>query len=161
MRSFMKIHEYQAIEIFKKAGIPVVEGCVATELNDAIAIAEETGYPVALKSQVLVGGRGKAGGIKKVKTRQELEKAFQELKALSIKGYAVEKVLVVRAVDIKKEFYLGVTVDNVRGDIVLIASSAGGVEIEEVAKTNPAAIQKCYLHRDRKIESRALERFID
>jgi succinyl-CoA synthetase beta subunit len=157
----MKIHEYQATEIFKKAGIPVVEGRVATELKEALAIAGETGYPVVLKSQVLVGGRGKAGGIKRVKTPQELEKAFKELKALRIKGYAVEKILVVRAVDIKKEFYLGTTVDNLQGDIVLIASSAGGVEIEEVVKTNPGAIKKYYLRREKKIDGRALEGFVD
>ncbi len=134
---------------------------MATELNEALAIAEQTGYPVVLKSQVLVGGRGKAGGIKKAKTRQELEKAFGELKALSIKGYPVEKILIVRAVDIQKEFYLGATVDNVQGDVVLIASSEGGVEIEEVAKTNPGAIQKCYLRREKRIGALALEGFID
>lgn len=138
-----------------------MEGRVAADVNEALAIAMETGYPVVLKSQVLVGGRGKAGGIKKVKTPQELEKAFQELKALRIKGYAVEKVLVVRAVDIKKEFYVGITVDNVQGDIVLIASSAGGIEIEEVAKTNPGAIRKFYLQRQKTMERRALEGFVD
>jgi succinyl-CoA synthetase beta subunit len=141
----MKIHEYQAVELFKSAGLPVVNGRVATEIKEALVIAQETGYPVVLKSQVLVGGRGKAGGIKKVATKEELGEAFNVLKKLSIKGYPVEKILVVKAIDIKKEFYVAVTVDSGRDDVVLIASAEGGVDIEETAKMNPAAIKKFYL----------------
>ena len=148
----MKIHEYQATEIFKKAGIPVISGRVATEVYDAVLIAEEIGYPVVLKSQVLVGGRGKAGGIKVVKNKADLEKAFLELKKLKIKGYPVEKILVVKAIDIKKEIYIGITIDNAKDDIVLIASAEGGVEIEETAKTNPDAIKKFYLQGEKEID---------
>ena len=87
-----------------------MSGCVATEVDEALRIVEETGYPAVLKSQVLVGGRGKAGGIKIVHNKDELVKAFEQLKNLKIKGYFVKKILVVRAVDIKKEFYIAVKI---------------------------------------------------
>lgn len=141
----MKIHEYQATELFQKAGVAVVSGHVATDAQEAARIAEKIGYPVVLKAQVLVGGRGKAGGIKKVNTPQELATAFAQLRALKIKDYPVEKVLVVRAVNIKREFYIGMTVDTSRNDVVLIASAAGGVDIEETAQKDPQAIKKYYL----------------
>lgn len=156
----MKIHEYQATELFQRAGIPVVPGKVATTLDEASRIAGEIGYPIVLKSQVLVGGRGKAGGIKKVADAQALEKAFQQLKALTIKGYPVEKILIVRAIDIRKEFYIGMTVDNLRHDVVLIASAAGGVEIEETARQNPEAIKKYYLKGNRVIDEKRWPAFI-
>ena len=138
-----------------------MSGCVATEVDEALRIVEETGYPAVLKSQVLVGGRGKAGGIKIVHNKDELVKAFEQLKNLKIKGYFVKKILVVRAVDIKKEFYIGVTIDHVKSDVVLIASSAGGVEIEEVAKTNPQAIKKFYLQRNKAIDENRWPEFIN
>ena len=141
----MKIHEYQATELFQKAGLPVVSGQVAANAQEAARIAERIGYPVVLKAQVLVGGRGKAGGIKKVNDPRELAAAFARLRALKIKDYPVENVLVVRAVAIKREFYIGMTVDTVRNDVVLIASAAGGVDIEETAQKDPQAIKKYYL----------------
>jgi len=156
----MKIHEYQAAEIFKEAGLPVAGGNVASEVSEAVQIAEKTGYPVVLKSQVLVGGRGKAGGIKVVKTKEELEEKFAELRKLEIKGYPVEKVLVVKALDIKKEFYVGITIDNVKDDVVLIASAEGGVEIEEVAKMNPGAIKKFYLGGQKEVDADKLAAFV-
>lgn len=155
----MKIHEYQATELLRNAGLPVLEGGVATEVNQALAIAEGIGFPVVLKSQVLVGGRGKAGGIKVVKNKEELKEEFPALKNLTIKGYPVRKIFVVRAIDIKKEFYLGLTVDYARDDVVLIASAEGGVEIEETAKTNPQAIKKFYLQGKKEIASKDLEPF--
>ena len=130
----MKIHEYQANLLFQKAGLPVVAGQVTTTVEEALTFAAETGYPVVLKSQVHVGGRGKAGGIKLVRTEDELKAEYQRLKTLMIKGYAVEKIFVVRAIDIKKEYYLAVAVDAGRNDVVCIASAAGGVDIEETAK---------------------------
>ncbi len=156
----MKIHEYQAIEIFKKAGIPVASGKVASEAEEAVAIAEESGYPVVLKSQVLVGGRGKAGGIKVVQDKETLISTFAQLRELKIGGYPVEKVAVVRAIDIKKEFYIGITVDPGKNDVVLIASAEGGVEIEEVAKTNPDAIKKYYLQGERTLDLDRFQGFI-
>ncbi len=156
----MKIHEYQAMEIFKEAGLPVAGGRVASGVAEAVQISEETGYPVVLKSQVLVGGRGKAGGIKVVKTKEELEEKFAELRKLEIKGYPVEKILVVKALDIKKEFYVGITIDNVKDDVVLIASAEGGVEIEEVAKINPDAIKKFYLEGQKEVDADKLADFV-
>src|SRR3989338_3033461 len=157
----MKIHEYQAAEIFKKAGIPMLAGRVAVELNEAVEAADAMKYPVVLKSQVLVGGRGKAGGIKVVQNRKELERGFALLKGLRIKGYPVEKILIVPAVKIKKEFYAGVTIDQLRGDVVLIASASGGVEIEEIAKKNPQAIKKYYFQRSREIDRTRFREFVE
>jgi len=156
----MKIHEYQATEIFQKAGLPVVQGAVASDEDHAVNIAEDIGYPVVLKSQVLVGGRGKAGGIKVVQDADELRDAFDQLRQLTIKGYPVEKILIVRAIDIKKEFYVGVTIDNARNDIVLIASASGGVDIEEVARTDPQAIKKFYLQGSKEIDQARWPEFV-
>ncbi len=156
----MKIHEYQATQLFKQQGLPVLEGAVATEVNDALSIAQKIGFPVVLKSQVLVGGRGKAGGIKVVKNKEELQEKFAALKNLTIQGYPVKRIFVVRAIDIKKEFYLGLTIDYAKDDVVLIASAEGGVEIEEVAQKNPAAIKKLYLHGEREISLKELAPFV-
>lgn len=156
----MKIHEYQAAQIFKAAGLPVVEGEVATRPTEAIEIAKKTGYPVVLKAQVLVGGRGKAGGIKVVSNPEELSEKFKELQSLSIKGYLVEKILVVKAVKIVQEFYCAVAIDSIAGDIVLIASAAGGVDIEETAKTNPEAIKKYYLQGKKEIDEARFSGFV-
>ena len=147
----MKIHEYQAAEILKQENLPMVPGYVAINKEEAQKAAEILKYPVVLKAQVLVGGRGKAGGIKVVKTREDLSRVFDQLKQLKIKGYSVDKIFVVQAIDIKKEFYTGMTIDNVKEDVVLIASAEGGVDIEETAKTNPDAIKKFYLQRQKNI----------
>ncbi|MBI5150382.1 MAG: ADP-forming succinate--CoA ligase subunit beta [Candidatus Omnitrophica bacterium] len=156
----MKIHEYQATELLEKAGVPVVKGSMAVDVDEALRVAGSVGYPVVLKAQVLVGGRGKAGGIKKVAGPQELRAAFAQLKALKIKGYPVEKVLVVRAVAIRQEFYAGMVVDTAQSDVVLIASSAGGVDIEETAQTNPRAIKKYYLEGSFELSGPRWEAFI-
>lgn len=156
----MKIHEYQAIEFFKKAGMPVCPGEVATTPEEAKDIAQRIGYPVVLKSQVLVGGRGKAGGIKVVKDEAQLVSTFEQLRKLVIKGYPVERIFVVKAIDIKKEFYCAVTIDPSRNDVVLIASAAGGIDIEETAKTNPEQIQKYYLQGKREFEPARWVEFI-
>lgn len=141
----MKIHEYQAAAIFKKAGIPVCDGEVVTTPEEALRIAEKVGYPVVLKAQVLTGGRGKAGGIRIVKKKEELKEKFEQIKGVNIKGYPVERIFVVRGVDIQKEFYMSITLDPAKNGIVLIASSAGGVDIEETAKTHAEQIHKFYL----------------
>lgn len=156
----MKIHEYQATELFKQQGLPVLEGAVATQADEALGIAQKIGFPVVLKSQVLVGGRGKAGGIKVVKNKEELQEKFPTLKKLTIKEYPVKKIFVVRAIDIKKEFYLGLTVDYAKDDVVLIASAEGGVEIEEVAQKNPEAIKKLYLKGEKQIPAQDLQLFV-
>ncbi len=156
----MKIHEYQAKEIFKKAGIPVIDGLLATTLEEAKQISTRVGFPLVLKAQVLTGGRGKAGGIKVVQNKKELENAFVTIKNLNIKGYAVDKVLIVRSVDIQKEFYTALTIDYNRDDVVLIASSAGGVDIEETAKKNPEKIHKFYLNGKKEYDRSRWKNFI-
>ncbi len=148
----MKIHEYQARELFIKAGIPAPQGQVSQTLVEARKIIKDIGFPCVLKAQVLVGGRGKAGGVKVLNNPSDFDKTFTEIKNLKIKGYPVERILIVRAIDIKKEFYCSVTIDHAKNDVVFITSSAGGVEIEETAKTNPEKIQKFYLSGKKEID---------
>src|SRR5437870_4696072 len=110
----MKIHEYQARYLFAEYGIPIAEGDVAQSPEEAIRIIGKTGFPVVIKAQVLVGGRGKAGGVKVVSNEADLTAEFNRIKNLNIKGYAVDRLLVARAIDIKKEYYLAVTIDNIK-----------------------------------------------
>jgi len=141
----MNIHEYQAAELFKQYNIPVPESALAANLEEAISFAEKTGFPVVLKAQVLTGGRGKAGGIKKANNIQELKDAFDKIMGMDIKGFKVKKLLIVKALEIAKEIYLGITTDNLSGDIVCIASSQGGVDIEDTAQKFPDKIFKLYI----------------
>jgi succinyl-CoA synthetase beta subunit len=138
----MKIHEFQAKEIFAKYGIPVPRERVASSADEAVSIAGEIGLPVVVKAQVLVGGRGKAGGVKKAGTAEEVRSAAGKIIGMDIKGLAVHKVLVSECADIKGEFYVGIIVDRATRAPVLMASAAGGVEIEEVARTSPEKILK-------------------
>lgn len=136
----MKLHEYQSKRIFAKYGVPIPRGDVATSPAQAQEIAKQLGGPVVIKSQVLVGGRGKAGGIKVAQNANEAERLAEQILGMSIKGIAVDKVLVDEAADIKEEIYLGIVIDRTLHKPVIIASAAGGIEIEEVAKTKPEAI---------------------
>ena len=136
----MKLHEYQSKRIFARYGVPIPKGEVTASPAEARKIAQLLGGPVVVKSQVLVGGRGKAGGVKLAKTPAEAESYAEQILGMDIKGLTVEKVLIDQAADIQKEIYLGIVVDRAVGKPVFIASSEGGVEIEEVAKTNPEAI---------------------
>ena len=141
----MKLHEYQSKRIFAQYGIPVQEGEVAATPQEVRAIAERFGGPVVVKAQVLVGGRGKAGGIKLAQTPQQAEEVASRILSMQIKGLPVRKVLVARAVDIQQEIYLGIVVDRVAARPVMMASSEGGMEIEEVARTHPEAIKKVHI----------------
>ncbi len=138
----MKLHEYQAKELFRRFGCPVEEGKIATTPEEAEAIAKELGTEVAVKAQVLVGGRGKAGGIKLAKTPEEARKHAEKILGMEIKGLKVKKVLVTRAVDIKHEAYLGAILDRRTKKVVMMASPEGGVDIEEVACRSPEKIFK-------------------
>lgn len=155
----MKIHEYQARELFVQFGIPVPVGALVNSAQDAVAKAQKLGYPVVLKSQVLVGGRGKAGGIKIAKTPEDIKTFYPLLQKLVIKGYPVKKIYLSKAADIVKEYYMAVTIDAVKGDAVMILSAAGGVDIEDVAKTNPEAIKKFYFHGRREADA-TLDQFV-
>lgn len=140
----MKIHEYQAKEMFRSYGIPVPDGIMASTPAEAKAAALKLGFPVAIKAQVHAGGRGKAGGIKLAKSADEAEKHAQAILGMKIKWTTVHKVLVEKGADIKKEAYLGLIVDRAQKSISFICSAEGGVEIEEVAKTNPSAILRIH-----------------
>ena len=137
----MKIHEYQAKQIFKEYGIPVPREEVAHKREEILRIAKKIGFPVVVKAQVHVGGRGKAGGIKLATDEVELESAYKIL-GMEIKGIKVEKVLVSEAIGIETEAYLGYIVDRGSKKVVAMVSKEGGVEIEEVAKSKPSAIKK-------------------
>jgi succinyl-CoA synthetase, beta subunit len=138
----MKLHEYQARELLAKYNIPVTGGGVATTPEEVRALAEQIGGRVVVKAQVFVGGRGKAGGVKLADNPDEAEAVAKQILGMNIKGLTVEKVLVAEAISYQKEIYLSVILDRASKQIVLIASAEGGVEIEEVAKTNPDAIVK-------------------
>ncbi|MBK9714205.1 MAG: ADP-forming succinate--CoA ligase subunit beta [Kouleothrix sp.] len=142
----MKLHEYQARDILAKYGIPVTGGGVATTAAEARAIAEQLGRKVVVKAQVFVGGRGKAGGVKLADTAEQAEQVAGQILGMDIKGLTVEKVLVAEAIAYEREIYLGVVMDRGSKRIVVMASAEGGVEIEEVAKTNPDAIVKIAAH---------------
>ena len=136
----MKLHEYQSKKLFAEYGIAIPRGRVATTAAEARQITEELGGRSVVKAQVLVGGRGKAGGIRLVATPEEAQEMATQVLAMEIKGLPVRKVLVDEAADIQDEIYLGVTNDRNRHCPVMIASSEGGVDIEEVAKRDPSRI---------------------
>jgi succinyl-CoA synthetase beta subunit len=141
----MKLHEYQSKQIFAQHGIPIPDGRVAGTADDVRAIAEELGGRVVVKSQVLVGGRGKAGGIRLAKTSQEAMEVAASVLEMEIKGLPVRKVLIDEAVDIAAEIYLGVTNDRAANSPVMISSAEGGVDIEEVARTDPRRIVRMHI----------------
>ncbi len=138
----MNIHEYQAKEILRAHGVPVPPGEVATTPAEAEAIARKYGGMVVVKAQVHAGGRGKAGGVKLASTPEEARAHAERILGMDIKGLTVEKVLVTPAEEIASEAYVGVIVDRASMAPVFMVSREGGVDIEEVAATNPEAIRK-------------------
>jgi len=138
----MDIHEYQAKERFRAAGIPVPPGEIATTPDQAEAIANKYGGMVVVKAQVHSGGRGKAGGVKLAKNAAEAREHASNILGMDIKGLRVEKVLVTPAEDIETEAYVGVLVDRKAQAATFMVSAEGGVDIEEVAETNPDAIRR-------------------
>jgi succinyl-CoA synthetase beta subunit len=144
----LKLQEFQAKRVFRQYGIPVPQGDVAEAAEEARAIAKRIAGPVAVKAQVLVGGRGKAGGIRLAKTLDEVEQLAADILRMEIKGLKVRKVLVDPVADIRGEIYLGMILDRARRRVVVMASSEGGVDIEDVAARTPekivqAAIDPC------------------
>ena len=141
----MKLHEYQSKTIFAEYGIPIPKGRVAATADEAKHIAEELGGRVVIKSQVLVGGRGKAGGVKIARNADEAGELAQQILTMHIKGLPVRKVLVDEAAAIETEIYFSITNDRAAKKPVMIASAAGGVDIEEVAATTPEKIIKVHI----------------
>jgi len=145
----MRIHEYQAKQLFAKYGIPVAASKVATSADDAVAAAKELGFPVVVKAQIHAGGRGKGGGIQLVKDESEVRDAATRILGQALvtpqtgpEGRIVHTLLIESASDIAQELYLGMTIDRANRAITLMASTEGGVDIEEVARTKPDAILK-------------------
>lgn len=136
----MKLHEYQAKSYFNREDIPIPRSRIASTPAEAKQIAAEIGYPVVLKAQVLVGGRGKAGGILLVKDENDLDPAANDILNSKIKGISVQRILVEQAINFTQEIYLGITVDRALAQPVIILSASGGVEIEELAIRHPNRI---------------------
>jgi succinyl-CoA synthetase beta subunit len=141
----MKIHEYQAKELFKEYGIPVQEQVVVDNPKDARAGAEKLGGTVVVKAQVLVGGRGKAGGVKLAENPDEAEEKAKAILGLTIKDIPVEKVMITKAADIQREYYVGLTLDRTAKSLILMMSKAGGVDIEELAVNRPEEIIRLHI----------------
>lgn len=138
----MKLHEYQSKRIFAQYGVPIPRGDVASTPEQARQIAARLGKRVVIKSQVLVGGRGKAGGIRLADHPDDAERIADQILGMNIRGLTVKKVLVDEAADISTEIYLGIVIDRARCRPIMMASSEGGVEIEEVARATPERIVK-------------------
>jgi len=136
----MRLHEYQSKEVFADYRIPIPRGRLASTPEEAKLIAEELNEPVVLKAQVLIGGRGKAGGIRLVKSPDEAEEEASKVLGNRINDIPVRRLLVEEAVNIQQEIYFGMTVDREHGETFMIASAEGGVEIEEVARSSPEKI---------------------
>jgi succinyl-CoA synthetase beta subunit len=139
---FLKLYEYEAKSLFSLYNLPTPKGTTTTSSQQAYDIAAQFCTPVAVKAQVLVAGRGKAGGILLAKTPQQAKEAAQNLLNSKIKGEAVTKVLVEEQVSVRRELYFGLTVDRFNRCYVAVASEAGGVDIEEVAEKRPEKIYK-------------------
>jgi succinyl-CoA synthetase beta subunit len=139
------LYEYQGKELFKRFGIPVSEGRLATSVEEARAAADELGGRVALKAQVLTGGRGKAGGIKLTDGPDEAAERAKEILGLDIRGHVVHKLWVERASKIVKEYYLSVTFDRGEKKPLFLLTTQGGVDIEEVAESSPEALARLHV----------------
>ena len=138
----MDLMEYKAKEVFDEFGLPVSHGFVVENLEGLETRKNEVLYPCVVKAQVQIGGRGKAGGIRKVADYAELKKACGDILGMDIKGHLVERVLLAKCVDIKREWYLSITLDRMEKLPVIIFSSMGGVDIEETAAKSPGKIVK-------------------
>ena len=136
----MDLFEYQGKQYFARYGIPISKGGVADTVDEAVAQAEESGYPVVVKAQVKVGGRGKAGGVKLADNVDEVREHAGNILGLDIKGHVVKRLWVEHASDIAKEYYASFTLDRSAKKHLGMLSAEGGVEIEEVAVTHPDAI---------------------
>ena len=141
----LDLHEHQGKELFRRYGIPVSEGRLATSPAAARAAAEEIGFPVVVKAQVLFGGRGKAGGIKLAADADEVEARADEILGMAIRGHTVSKLWIERASDIAREYYLSLAFDRSAKKPLLMFTTQGGIDIEEVAATSPDALVRLHV----------------
>jgi succinyl-CoA synthetase beta subunit len=139
------LYEYQGKQLFARFGIPVSDGRLATSPDEARAAAEEIGGPVVVKAQVLTGGRGKAGGVKLANDPAEAEARARDILGLDINGHVVRKIWIEQASDIAKEYYLSITFDRGTKQPLLMLTTEGGVEIEQVAEEKPDALARLHV----------------
>jgi succinyl-CoA synthetase beta subunit len=139
------LYEYQGKELFKRFGIPVSEGRLATTPEEARAAAQEIGGQVVVKAQVLTGGRGKAGGVKLAEDPDDAEAKAMDILGLDINGHVVRKLWIERASEIAKEYYLSITFDRGTKQPLYMLTTEGGVEIEQVAEENPDALARLHV----------------
>ena len=133
----MDLYEYQARDLFESHGVPVLQGAVATTVEQAVAAAEKIGGVVVVKAQVKVGGRGKAGGVKVAKSLDEVRTHSGNILGMDIKGHTVNQVMIAQGASIAEEYYVSILVDRAQRQYLVMASTAGGVEIEQVAHETP------------------------
>jgi succinyl-CoA synthetase beta subunit len=141
----LDLYEYQGKELLRQFDIETLEGRVAANAEEARAAAEQLGGPVAIKAQVLTGGRGKAGGIKVIEEPEDAEEAARQILGMEIRDHTVRQVLVEAGADIASEMYLSILVDRAEKKPLILFSTEGGVDIEEVAETNPDSIVRIYV----------------
>ena len=141
----MDLLEYQGKQLFARHGVPVPQGTPATTVEQAVAAADEIGYPCVVKAQVLIGGRGKAGGIKVAKDRKEAEEHARAILGMDIRGFTVHEVWVEAASDIAAEYYASIVFDRAAKQPLVMLSTQGGMDIEEVAERDPKAIAKLHV----------------
>ena len=149
----MKIHEYQAKELFRKYDVPVPQGGIAFNPDEAAAVAEELGaYPVVVKAQIHAGGRGKGGGVKLANDIEAVKTCADDIIGMNLvthqtgpEGREVKKILVEQGLNIAKELYLSIIPDRATAKMVIMASEAGGMDIETVAEETPDKIIKVYI----------------
>src|SRR3954469_7707980 len=141
----MDLLEYQGKQLFARHGVPVSPGAPATTVDEAVAAADEIGYPVVVKAQVLIGGRGKAGGIKLAANRDEAREHATNILGMDIRGHTVHELWIEKASDIASEYYASFVFDRAAKSTLVMLSTEGGVEIEEVAERNPGAIARVHV----------------
>jgi succinyl-CoA synthetase beta subunit len=141
----LDLYEYQGKQYFKRFGIPTSPGGVADTVEEALSVSERVGYPVTVKAQVKVGGRGKAGGIKLADSYKEVRRAAEGILGMDIKGHLVRRLWIERSSDIEREYYASFTLDRAAKLHLCMVSAKGGVDIEEVAATDPQAIVRAHV----------------
>src|SRR5947208_6972560 len=141
----MDLLEYQGKQLFARHGVPVPDGKPAASVDEAVAAADEIGYPCVGKAQVLIGGRGKAGGIKVVKSHDEARDAAEAILGMDIRGHTVHEVWVEAASDIASEYYASIVFDRSAKKPLIMLSTQGGMDIEEVAERDPGAIARLHV----------------
>src|SRR5215212_2974234 len=141
----MDLLEYQGKQLFKKHGVPVPDGRPASTVDEAVEAAEELGYPVVVKAQVLIGGRGKAGGIKLAKDRAEVEEHAGNILGMDIRGFTVHELYIERASDIAEEYYAAIVFDRGARRPMVMLSRMGGMDVEAIAEEDPNAIVRIHV----------------